>query len=380
MILNSFWKGLPFFILLGFFPNCQNNNTMKEEPPVCDGCEDDDKIEGEYNPEPYDLVVPDWFPPPAIPSDNPLTKAGVALGRQLFYDPILSVDGTVSCATCHQQEKAFTDGLKVSKGVDQREGNRSAMSLVNMAYNVNGFFWDGRVATLEQQALIPIEDHREMNEDWNNVEKKLRAHDQYPQRFLEAFGITEKSAITRDLVVKAISQFERILISANSRYDRIAWLNEGWPTDAEERGRQLFFVEPFQQLDNHPGCSHCHGVPYFTDNLFRNNGLDSVATLNDFADAGRGEANGNLYDNGKFRVPTLRNIALTAPYMHDGRFETLEEVLEHYSRGGHGIENEDPNIQAFPLSDQDKKDLIAFLNMLTDTTFLKNPAFSNPFQ
>ena len=379
-MLESVTKVISFLFLLGLFPNCQDQDTDGEEPAVCQNCGDNDLIGGVYNPEPFDLEVPDWLPAPDIPADNPLTREGVALGRRLFYDPILSVDNTISCASCHQQEKAFTDGLAVSKGVDGREGTRSAMSLVNLAYNVKGFFWDGRSETLEEQALIPIEDHREMNESWPSVENKLRDHADYPELFRGAFGIDRKSEISRDLVVKAVAQFERTLISANSRYDRIAWLNEGWPTDSEERGRQLFFVEPFQQLDNHPGCSHCHGVPFFTDNLFKNNGLDSVANLQDFKDLGRGEVVGNLYDNGKFRVPTLRNVALTAPYMHDGRFSTLEEVLDQYSTGGHGVENEDANIQSFTLTEQNKKDLVAFLHMLTDTAFLKNPAFSNPFE
>lgn len=347
----------------------------------CDNCpeENQDFIEGKYDPQPYVLEIPDWMPEPHIPADNPLTEEGVALGRRLFYDPILSSDGSQSCGTCHQPDKSFTDGLAVSTGVLGMQGKRNSMALVNLAFNTNGFFWDGRAKTLEKQALIPVEDHVELNESWDNVEDKLRRDETYPALFREAFGISRKTEITRDLVVKAIAQFERILISANSRFDRVVWLNEGWLTDAELRGKQLFFFEELQTID-HPGCSHCHFDPLFTDNRYKNNGLDSVARLEDFQDPGLGGVNDNRYDLGKFRVPTLRNIALTAPYMHDGRFQTLEEVLDHYSRGGHGMENEDVNIRPFALSERQKQDLIAFLNTLTDTTFTQNPAFQNPFK
>ena len=251
------------------------------------------------------------------------------------------------------------------------------MSLVNLVFRTNGFFWDGRSKTLEEQALVPVEDHLEMNENWGNVVAKLQAHGEYPKLFREAFGIDRKKEITKELTVKAIAQFERTLISGYSRFDRVVWMNEGWFTDSEQRGKQLFFFEP---VTDHPGCSHCHFDPLFTDNSFKNSGLDSVANLTDFADLGLGGVNNNLYDNGKFKVPTLRNIALTAPYMHDGRFATLEEVLDHYSAGGHGVVNEDTNILPFPLTEQQKQDLIAFLKTLTDESFLTNPAFSNPFE
>lgn len=346
----------------------------------CTTCLDEEIIVGNYNPEPYELNLPEWMLKPPVPATNPLTKAGVNLGRHLFYDPILSSDGTISCATCHQQKNGFTDNLAVSKGVLGMEGRRSAMSLANVAYHPAGFFWDGRVSTLENQALVPVEDHVEMNESWPNVELKLKQHADYPAMFRQAFNIEKKGQITKDLVVAAIAQFERTLISARSRYDLVFNENKGWPTDAEERGRQLFFIEPFVQADNHPGCSHCHGFPHFTDFTFKNNGLDSVGALNEFKDLGRAEVSQNQFDSGKFKVPTLRNIALTAPYMHDGRFQTLEQVVDQYSTGGHGVANEDANIQKFTLTPQQKSDLIAFLHMLTDTSFVNNPEFSNPFE
>lgn len=339
-------------------------------------------ISADYDPKPYTLQVPAWMPDPIIPADNPLTVDGIALGRRLFYDPILSSDSTISCASCHRQELAFTDGRAVSTGVMGRTGRRSAMALDNLVFHAREFFWDGRVKTLEAQALIPIEDHLEMNEQWPNVIEKLKRHPQYPAWFRQAFGIQRKSEINPELVAKALAQFERTMVSANSRYDRVVWLNEGWYTDEEERGRQLFFFEEAQSL-NHPGCSHCHFAPTFGNNAFNtytNNGLDNVSSLDAFTDKGRGEVTGNRFDNGKFRVVSLRNIELTAPYMHDGRFETLEQVLDNYSLGGHGVENEDVNILPFTLSTRDKQDLIAFLKTLTDTSFINNPAFSNPFR
>lgn len=359
-------------------PACNENGSST---PTCSNCNiDEDLISGDYAPSPYDLDLPEWVPPVLIPEDNPLTVEGVALGRALFYDPILSEDSTMSCGTCHQQRLAFTDGNALSKGVQGLFGVRNAMPLFNLAFQQGNFFWDGRSNTLEDQAIVPVEDHLEMNETWENVELKLRRHATYPTEFKAAFGVEKKGEITRELVVKAIAQFERTLISVHSRYDQIVWENQGWPTDAEERGRKLFFVEPFQQSNNHPGCSHCHGGPFFSDFLFKNNGLDDVNELTEFKDLGRGGVNNNVFDNGKFKVPSLRNVVLTAPYMHDGRFETLEEVLENYSQGGHGVINEDSNIQPFPLSEQDKTDLIAFLHMLTDTIALKNPNYSTPFE
>lgn len=361
-------------ILLGF-------SACQEDDPIvgCDPCIDEDIINAAYAPQPYELEVPEWFPRPVIPEDNPMTVEGIALGRHLFFDPILSSDSTQSCATCHDPQLSFTDGNKVSRGVLGIDGRRSSMAIVNMAFNTKGFFWDGRAATLEAQALLPVEDHTELNENWENVVEKLKRHKEYPAMFRQAFGIEKKSEMTKELAVKAIAQFERTLLSYRSRFDQVVWEQQGWPTDAEQRGRDLFFVEFANNSLDHPGCSHCHGSALFTENNYFNNGLDSVATLSDFADYGLGEVTNNLYDNGKFRAPTLRNIALTAPYMHDGRFNTLGEVLDHYATGGHGVANEDANIQPFTLTEQQKQDLIAFLNMLTDTTFVNNPAFRNPF-
>ncbi len=362
-------------VIIGFVIACGKDNPVSG----CEDCYEEDQITAGYDPQPYDLQIPDWMPDPFIPADNPLTTDGVELGRHLFFDPILSIDSSMSCATCHDPKLAFTDGNAVSKGVLGIAGKRSSMSLVNLAFNTNGFFWDGRVQSLEEQAIVPIEDHIELNDSWPNVERKLRQHPSYPAMFRRAFGIEKKAEITKELAVKAIAQFERTLISADSRYDRVIWLNDGWPTDAERRGQELFFFEELPQSEEHPGCSHCHFAPNFTDNNYKNNGLDDVADLNAFDDLGRGAVVGNVYENGKFRVPSLRNIELTAPYMHDGRFQTLEEVLDHYSKGGHGVVNEDTNIQPFTLTDEQKQDLIAFLKMLTDTSFVNDPRYQSPF-
>ena len=191
------------------------------------------------------------------------------------------------------------------------------------------------------------------------------------------------SELRIDLVAKALAQFERTLLSYNAKYDYANW-DRGEETDfyspAELRGKILFSTEPYDPNEPHAGCTHCHSSSALvTTNEYSNNGLDEALDLNDFPDLGLGAVTDKLIDNGKFRVPTLRNIALTAPYMHDGRFATLEEVLEHYSSGGHYADNLDVNIQAFPMSEENKADLVAFLNTLTDTVFISNPEFSNPF-
>lgn len=367
---RSFWL---LTIVLPVFA-CTKEMTTDDD---CDSCPDVDIIGGDYAPTAYQLDIPGWMGQPILPADNPLTQEGVELGRMLFYDPIVSSDSSMSCASCHLQSLGFSDGSALSTGVEGRQTTRNSMPLINLAFNPNGFFWDGRSPSLEDQALHPVMDRVELNEDWDNVVRKLKRSERYPQRFRAAFGIEKRSQITRELAVKAIAQFERTLISSNSRFDRVVYLNDGWLTDSEQRGKDLFYVEPTNP--DHPGCSHCHGGVNFTDFSFRNNGIDTVATLDDFADKGLGTVTGKYYDNGRFKVPSLRNVALTAPYMHDGRFNTLGEVLDHYKTGGHGVENEDPNIFPFSLTEQQKQDMIAFLQTLTDTSFLNKPAFANPF-
>jgi len=370
-IRNRIWLLVALF---AFSLSCE-----KDEPPCADCSTPSDKIIADYTPKPFTINAPSWFPAAIILEDNPLTVDGVELGRHLFYDPLLSRDSTQSCSSCHEQKYAFASNQAVNKGIRGLPGTRNAMSLANLAYHSRGFFWDGRAATAELLAFIPVEDHLEMDDTWENVEAKLRRHKAYPAMFRKAFGIEKRSEITRDLTTKALGQFLRTLVSAQSRYDRVIWGRQGFPTDAEQRGMELFFIENSQVVD-HPGCSHCHFNPFFTDNNFRNNGLTAAPTLEEFPDKGLGGFTKNRFDNGKFKVPTLRNIEFTAPYMHDGRFKTLGEVLDHYRSGGHPAPNVDPNIRPFPLSEQDKNDLIAFLKMLSDTAFINNSAFSSPFR
>lgn len=328
-----------------------------------------------YNPTPYNLVIPQGFPQMPIPSDNPMTVEGVALGRRLFYEKRLSGDNTMSCASCHIQKPfSFTDkGTRFSTGIDGIEGNRNAMAIINLGWG-HKFFWDGRVNSLEAQALGPVPNPIEMHESWKNALDKLRADDEYPELFLKAFGVCNFDSTH---VAKAIAQFERTLISGNSKFDKYL-RGEVSLTPSELNGFVLF------NRDKAPGvsgadCFHCHGAAggMFTDNDFHNNGLDSV-----FTDLGLELTTGNIHDRGKFKSPTLRNIELTAPYMHDGRFATLEEVVEHYNRGGHPSPTLDPLMKnvgdGLELSHQEKTDLINFLKTLTDMDFVNNPNFSEP--
>lgn len=324
-------------------------------------------------PEPISPDAPADWPPLIIPEKNPLTEEGVALGRRLFYDPILSKDSTVSCATCHEQHLAFTDGRARSVGVEGREGRRSAMSLANVGFQYRGLFWDGRVATLEEQSLHPVTDSNEMNNDWDEVARRLRRHPVYPKLFRAAFGDQPIDSIR---VGWALAQFERTLISADSRYDKMT-RGEIDFTLAEQRGWTIFFDASMKVP--HAECNHCHVDPFFANPQFQNNGLAKTTSESGLYDKGRGEVTGNRYDEGKFRVPTLRNIALTAPYMHDGRFATLEEVLDHYNQGGHPGLNVSPNVRPLHLSEQDKQDVLAFLHTLTDSSFLNREAYRNPF-
>ncbi len=337
-------------------------------------------IAGPNTPTPYALEVPDYFPAPIVDPENPMSEEGVELGRHLFYDEsIFSTDGNMSCASCHKQELAFTDGFGRAIGVRGEPGPRSSMSLVNLAFNPNGFNWDGSEGKLWEQAIHPVEDMLELDNDWQEVIRKLREHEDYPARFRAAFGIDNTEEITQELTIKALAQFQRTIISSDSKFDRVVYQNTDFFTEEEQLGADsLFFVENVPPGTLHPGCGHCHNAPQFGDNMFKNNGITDVETIDDFVDKGRGDVTGNPFDNGKFRTPTLRNIALTAPYMHDGRFETLEEVIDSYAAGGHGVENEDPNITGFSLTEREKEALLAFLHTLTDESLLTDPRLSAP--
>ncbi|MFN4254451.1 MAG: cytochrome-c peroxidase [Saprospiraceae bacterium] len=353
----------------------------------------DDLTDIAYSPTPYTIVKPAHFPEVPVPADNPMTAEGVELGRRLFYDPILSGDSTQACASCHLPSGSFTDNLAVSVGIDGIAGKRSAMSLLNVAYATNRLFWDGRSATLEAQALLPVEDPIEMHNTWPNALAKLRQHDSYPTLFRKAFGIASKKEMTKELAARAIAQFERILISSGkSKYDLFKQ-GAGELDDDETDGFLMFFDDGGQFNLPDAQCFHCHGGITLTGNQYFNNGLDSIANVNDFKDKGLGMVTGNPNDNGKFRATTLRNIALTAPYMHDGRFKTLEQVLDHYGRHGKPSPNKDLFINQIgylipgsnpvrhdTLSVQHRKKIIKFLHTLTDTAFVNNPDIQNPFK
>lgn len=333
-----------------------------------------DKVDFVYNPVPVKLDIPFGFPEMPIPEENPLTEQGIKLGRLLFYDPILSGDSTLSCAGCHNQSFNFTDsGNKFSTGIQGIEGNRTSMSLANIGWNSH-FFWDGRAATLEEQILEPVPDPIEMHLPWSEAVERLKNHPYYPNLFGQAFNT---DVPTPELVSKAIAQFLRTFISGNSKFDQVQ-RNEAFFTEQELRGFDMFFTETGD-------CFHCHGNILFTDNLFHNNALQEAQTLNDFADKGRGVVTGNQQQNGLFKTPTIRNAEVSGPFMHNGEFETLMEVIEFYSSGLKTSPNVDPMMEFFfqggvQLTQSQKEDLHAFLLTLTDHEFLNNPDFSNPFQ
>lgn len=361
------------WIAVSVFSACHDDNA-----PEAEG----DLLQYAYNPQSYTIVKPAHYPEVPVPSDNPMTQQGVQLGRRLFYDPILSGDSTMSCASCHFPQKSFTDGKKVSTGIDGIAGTRSSMSLLNIAYVRSGLFWDGRIQNLENQALIPVEDPIEMHHLWPNVIEDLKKHPVYPRMFREAFGISDRTEITKELAAKAIAQFERIMISSGkSVYDRYLAGETDLIQDEVLDGKLMFFDEGFLYGLPDTECFHCHGTGTLTGGQFFNNGLDPFDQI---VDTGKERVTGNPSDRGKFRAPTLRNIALTAPYMHDGRFPTLEAVIDHYLFQAHSGPNYDPNMNlminrraVYTTAHRDA--LVAFLHTLTDTAFVNNLDLQSPF-
>lgn len=319
------------------------------------------------------------FPSPDF-EDNIPTNAGVLLGRMLFYEKLLSKNNTQSCASCHLQSHGFTDTARFSLGVEGKRGDRQAMSVFNTAWHTTGFFWDGRSTLLRHQSLMPIQDPLEMNETLDNVVTKLSAKREYRDQFLRAFGNSE---INAEKISLAMEQFMNSIISNQSKYDKFL-AGAGTLSDSEERGRKLFFTEynEFFPAQSGADCAHCHGGFNFSNNAYRNNGLDLAS---DIIDIGREKVTQNPADKGKFKVTSLRNIALTAPYMHDGRFGTLEEVIEHYNSGIKSSPSLDPALQAtistgLRLTAQNKADLVAFLHTLTDNTLATDSRYANPHQ
>ncbi|MDO6676546.1 cytochrome c peroxidase [Tenacibaculum sp. 1_MG-2023] len=336
-------------------------------------CSSKGEEESVYTPVQTSLEIPELFQQkliaPVIPTNNPLTEEGIALGKKLFFDPILSKDNTQSCASCHNPKRAFTDDTQFSEGVDGKFGTRNSMPLFNLAWNFDErFMWDGKELSIERQVFSPVRNPIEMHSNWENVAEKLQEHAEYPTLFQQAFGA---SKIDSTLVTKAIAQFERTLISGNSKFDQFL-LGKVELTPEEQNGFNVFMEE------TRGDCFHCHGSdnnPLWTDNKFHNNGLDET-----FTDLGLGAVTGDPNDNGKFKSPSLRNLKFTAPYMHDGRFVTLEEVINHYSEGLKQSSTIDPlmkkvNQGGVQLSGKDKADLKAFLLSLSDDDFVNNPNF-----
>ncbi len=323
---------------------------------------------GRRDPPPEGLfATPPTFPVPVYDlSKNALTPAGVELGRRLFYDPLLSRDGSVACAECHRQDFAFTHhGHDVSHGIDNRTGTRNSQPIQNLAWEP-AFFWDGGVHDLDLQPVAPLENPVEMDEKLGNVLEKLRQSPRYPALFKAAYGSAE---ITTAQFLKALSQFMLTLVSANSRYDRYRRGQEAF-TDDEKTGLRLF---------SEKGCAGCHAGTLFTDHSFRNNGLGPGVT----PDSGRARITESSADLYKFRVPSLRNAEVTKPYMHDGRFFDLETVIDHYRERVKDGPTLDPLLKptgrlGIPISDEEKRQLVAFLKTLTDREFLTNPRFAAP--
>lgn len=319
---------------------------------------------------PLELDITRRFPQVALPADNPLTHEGVALGERLFHDTRLSINNTQSCASCHDRGAAFSDRRRVSLGAEGQTGKRQSMPLFNLAWS-QAFFWDGRAPTLREQVLMPIQDTHEMNE---TLERAIGKIGDLEPAFARAFG---SPGITPERLAKALEQYLLTLVSQDSRFDRAA-RKVATLTEEEKRGLQLFVTEhdPKRGLFG-ADCFHCHGGTLFTDHSFKNNGLDLTPE-----DLGLMAVTGKESDRGKFKTPSLRNIAATAPYMHDGRFATLEEVVAHYSGPLTRGETLDANLAKHPeagirLSAEDQRALVAFLKTLTDETFLSpGPAAS----
>ncbi len=322
------------------------------------------------NATPYRFSFSKFFPQPDLPRDNPLTGEGVALGGKLFFDRRLSSNNRLSCAACHRPNDAFSDPRRFSRGVTGAIGIRNAMPLENLAWK-NSFFWDGRAATLREQVLQPIQNPIEMHDTLPDVVAKITADKDYSRLFENAFASPQ---ITSDKIARALEQFLLVQVSFDSKYDRV--MNGQTNFTAQElRGFELFNTE----YDPYHGqfgadCFHCHGGPLLQSQSFANNGLDSA-----FYDLGRYKITKRAGDAGKFSVPSLCNVAVTAPYMHDGRFRTLEEVVEHYCTGMKRSATLDPNLAkhpdgGVPLSADDKRALVAFLKTLTDEKFLRSAA------
>jgi len=306
------------------------------------------------------LEVPPEFPKPYYSFyNNSISLEKFNLGKKLFYDPILSSDSSTSCASCHHPAEAFADrGHPLSEGVSHRLGIRNTPSLQNLIWKDN-LMWDGAINHIEFQPLSPLTNKDEMNENLENLLIKLQRNPEYKSMFKSAF---EDTVINSEMTLKSISIFIGLLISANSDYDKYVRKEKSFSQE-QQRGLNLFINK----------CSHCHTPPLFTNNTFEKNGLPSEFNKQD---SGRARITGATEDYYKFKVPSLRNVSVTSPWMHDGRFNTLESVLDHYADLSSSTTAINPGLQSIgPLTSEDKKDIIEFLKTLTDTVFLQDHRF-----
>lgn len=324
-----------------------------------------------YNPEPYALKIPVDFPEMPIPEFNPMTVEGVSLGRMLYYDDVLSMNG-LACASCHIQQNAFSTPGPGPTGT-------AVLPHINLGWNP-AFGWAGGEHVLDHVALADLEEGNVfLNANNDSILARLKRHPKYPEMFRKAFGIDMLNVALqerKEYISYALTQFMRTQISGDSRFDKFMRGEEGGNLTASEyKGYGIFFSE-------RGDCFHCHGLPLFTNNSFNNNGLDSVFQASNL---GRFAVTGDSADLGKFRAPTLRNIELTAPYMHDGRFQTLEEVVEFYNSQVHTSATLDPIMtkpgkeNGLRLLSEEKQDLVNFLKTLTDTAFIGNRELGSPF-
>ena len=306
------------------------------------------------------LTVPKGFPSIPFPADNTFTQARWDLGKKLFYDPILSIDGSKSCASCHHTSLAFADSLPTSPGAFNRPGTRNAPSLANVAYQPY-YLREGSVPTLEMQVLVPIQEQNEFAHNIVDIAEVLKTLPEYVQMSQAAYGREPDAYV----ITRAIATFERTIISGNSAFDQFQNGNTGALTESEKRGKDLFF-------SSKTNCSQCHNGFNFTNYAFENNGLYQT-----YADPGRERFTFDAADNGKFKVPSLRNAEVTAPYMHDGSLITLRDVLNHYNGGGNNHPNKNSLIKPLNLTQAEMDDLETFLKSLTDYSFINNTALSN---